>query len=620
MNNLEAVILAGGRGQNLYPLTKENNKHMLPICGKPLIAYSLEKCLNHNFRHITIVVNESNETRIRHYVQHKFKHPKLKKADIHCYVADSTHCLTEVLSEMITKYIIKTDFLMLYGDAISSYSLSDLIDNHYLNGSDITCGFLDTSIKVSELQKAKVKQITNNTSELLAIFTNDGDHSSLQPLDPPTKKKGGKKNMIKAAQLGPNSTLTQQRGKMLKVISKEKLEFKGCLNFKANLIDQSQNFEIRQDLSLANVYLISRQMFPILVHLSPKFSSFSEEMIGFLIDYQKNPKLLQYYGTAGAQRIVRERSGKPINPNKIMYSLEESTQNQILKSPTDSQNSGNQSEITPFNPSNKKPQSPEIKIFRQPSMPPHDSPTNQTSNTSSQQNFLTIKKRSMSSIIQDVSNVFYTVNRLDEPQVESQSEYVSIWETTSPSQSSLRIGMHVFQDFYKRVNSMEDFRSINLEALKIESILTELQRNKNSMNYLPTDHTHAKTMGLRNCFISTQTHFKSDSPSKISNSFLCEQVKIGNNCKIDNCILLKNVEIGDNCVLKNVCIGQDSMIREDCKLTNAYFGEKNLVKKGMKLENDVFNMTYNPNEMELKVDVIEATPRSRKHSQAINSP
>ncbi|MCZ6688537.1 MAG: sugar phosphate nucleotidyltransferase [Planctomycetota bacterium] len=57
---MKGVILAGGLGTRLYPLTKVTNKHLLPVGPKPMIYYPLETLVNAGIEDIMIVTGGNN--------------------------------------------------------------------------------------------------------------------------------------------------------------------------------------------------------------------------------------------------------------------------------------------------------------------------------------------------------------------------------------------------------------------------------------------------------------------------------------------------------------------------------------------------------------------------------
>jgi len=57
---MKGVVLAGGSGSRLFPLTKITNKHLLPIYNKPMIYYPIETLVNGGIGEILLVTGGKN--------------------------------------------------------------------------------------------------------------------------------------------------------------------------------------------------------------------------------------------------------------------------------------------------------------------------------------------------------------------------------------------------------------------------------------------------------------------------------------------------------------------------------------------------------------------------------
>jgi glucose-1-phosphate thymidylyltransferase len=58
--NVKGVILAGGKGSRLYPLTRVTNKHLLPVYDWPMIFYPVQTLVDAGIRDIIVVTGGQN--------------------------------------------------------------------------------------------------------------------------------------------------------------------------------------------------------------------------------------------------------------------------------------------------------------------------------------------------------------------------------------------------------------------------------------------------------------------------------------------------------------------------------------------------------------------------------
>ena len=57
---MKGIILAGGLGTRLHPLTQITNKHLLPVYDKPMIFYSIEMLVKAGIKEILVVTGGNN--------------------------------------------------------------------------------------------------------------------------------------------------------------------------------------------------------------------------------------------------------------------------------------------------------------------------------------------------------------------------------------------------------------------------------------------------------------------------------------------------------------------------------------------------------------------------------
>ena len=110
---MKAVILAGGSGTRLYPVTQIINKHLLPVYNKPMIYYPLSLAMLLKIREVIFIINPGDEI----FYEKIFNHGEKLGMTINWVIQEEPRGLAEGLI-LAEPYIKNDSVLYLLGDNI----------------------------------------------------------------------------------------------------------------------------------------------------------------------------------------------------------------------------------------------------------------------------------------------------------------------------------------------------------------------------------------------------------------------------------------------------------------------------------------------------------------------
>jgi NDP-sugar pyrophosphorylase family protein len=128
-----AVILVGGAGLRMGPLTEEKPKAMIEVAGKPVIYWVLKWLKSHDIENVVLGVAYKKEV-IMDYIK--------KNNSFGMNIKFSEHSVEGETGEgfrlAIERYVNDENFIAMNGDELTNLDLSKLIETHFKNKQFVT--------------------------------------------------------------------------------------------------------------------------------------------------------------------------------------------------------------------------------------------------------------------------------------------------------------------------------------------------------------------------------------------------------------------------------------------------------------------------------------------------
>jgi mannose-1-phosphate guanylyltransferase len=132
LHDVEAVVLVGGRGTRLRPLTLSAPKPMLPTAGVPFLAHLLSRIRAAGVRRIVLGTSYLAETFADH-----FGDGSAMGCEI-VYIVEEEPLGTGGGIRNVAKHLTTDDVLVFNGDVLAGTDLGAVVDTHRATAADVT--------------------------------------------------------------------------------------------------------------------------------------------------------------------------------------------------------------------------------------------------------------------------------------------------------------------------------------------------------------------------------------------------------------------------------------------------------------------------------------------------
>ena len=170
-----AVILGGGAGSRLFPLTSTRSKPAVPIAGKyRLVDIPISNCINSNINRM-FVLTQYNSASLNKHIKNTYQFSAFSSGFVDILAAEQTpdslawfQGTADAVRQSL-KHIRNNDFeyvLILSGDQLYQMDFAEMLNSHISRGADISIA----TIPVGEREAPEFGILKSNEEKLITSF------------------------------------------------------------------------------------------------------------------------------------------------------------------------------------------------------------------------------------------------------------------------------------------------------------------------------------------------------------------------------------------------------------------------------------------------------------------
>lgn len=170
-----AIVLGGGAGSRLYPLTASRSKPAVPIAGKyRLVDIPISNCINSGLNRI-LVLTQFNSASLNKHIKNTYQFSLFSKGFVDILAAEQTpdnpkwfQGTADAVRQSL-RHIVGYDFeyvLILSGDQLYQMDFAAMIDNHIKQAADITIA----TIPVGDREAPEFGILKTNEENIITSF------------------------------------------------------------------------------------------------------------------------------------------------------------------------------------------------------------------------------------------------------------------------------------------------------------------------------------------------------------------------------------------------------------------------------------------------------------------